>query len=96
MRILIHFISIAIFSLFQLNEEASKLFEAFFVTKYSIFSAQENLRTILMEPTTKGKEVDSNKELKVVSSLTMVSLLLEAVNPICQRKVVENNELARA
>ena len=56
----------------QLNEDATKLFEAFFVTKYSIYCVQENLRSALAEPMSKDKAVDTERKKGVITCLEMV------------------------
>jgi len=54
------------------NEQFLKLAEAYFVTKYSIDHAEEALRVALLEPQTKGKEVDMSKKEAVIQCLILV------------------------
>ena len=54
------------------NEQFVKLAEAYFVTKYSIDQAQGALRVALLEPRTKGKEVDVKEEKLVIECLGLV------------------------
>ena len=56
----------------QLNEDAAKLFEAFFVTKYNIYCIHENLRSVLMEPMNKDKSLDTERKESVITCLKMV------------------------
>lgn len=50
------------------------MFEAYFITKFSIDCVKNNLRNFLMEPLVKGKEVDYEDREKSLSCLKMVTL----------------------
>ena len=55
-----------------INEDFVKLAEAYFVAKNSIDQAKSALRTALMEPMAKGKELDVDAERKVISCMELV------------------------
>ena len=66
-----------------MNEDASKLFEAFFVTKFNIYCIRENLRSFLMEPMNKEKAVDTERKKNVIACLGMVCMYICTVCVQC-------------
>ncbi len=54
------------------NEDFIKLVESYFVTKHSIDQTKGALRQALMEPLSRGKEVDVQAEQEVITCLEKV------------------------
>ncbi len=60
------------FNELTVDQDFVKLSESYFTVKFSIDQAKSALRGALMEPVTKGKEVDVEAEKAVISCLEMV------------------------
>ncbi len=50
-----------------------KLVEGYFVSKFAIYNAKENLQLALMEPQKSGDDIDTNKHELVIEVMRMVS-----------------------
>ena len=62
----------------QVNEDFVRLAEAYFYTKYAVDGADNMLRSALMEPKARGKDIDVEHERIVVKCLKLVSKVINS------------------